>query len=152
MRLTDILSPRRVKIALAAANKEAVIEELVDLLAAEGAVNDRDQALRAALEREKTRTTGIGKGLAIPHAKTTAVGDLIMAIGTCPQGIDFQSIDDKPVTLVVLLLSPMDQTGPHIQALARISRLMNVDTVRDRLAASSSPEELLRIVRRQEEI
>jgi len=76
------------------------------------------------LARERTRSTGIGSGIAIPHGKCKAVRGLVMAIGIAHEPIDFVSIDGKLVTIILLLVSPADQTGPHIQALAQISRLM----------------------------
>ena len=124
MRLTDILSPDCIKIPMTAADKKAAIAEMVDVVDAAGKLADRDQMLQATLEREGTRTTGIGNGLAIPHGKCAAVDDLVMGIGKPAQPIDFDSIDGRPVTLVIFLASPPDKTGPHIQALARISRLM----------------------------
>lgn len=130
MRLTDILSPECVKVPLSATDKKSAIAELVELLATAGKVTDREQMLQAALERETTRTTGIGNGLAIPHGKCAAVRTLVMAVGKPAAPIDFDSIDGKPVNIVILLASPPDKTGPHIQALARVSRLMTEPKVR----------------------
>ena len=146
MLLTDILTPQRIRPALAGTTKEAVIEELLDLIAADGLLTDRDRALAAILERERTRTTGIGSGLALPHGKSSGASTLAMAIGKCPAGVDFQAIDGKPVTLVMLLVSPMDKTGPHIQALARISRMMSIDAFRNKLAAAATAKEMYQLI------
>jgi len=151
MLLTDILTLERVKVPLTASTKRGLIEELVDLAAADGSVTDSEKALQAVLEREQTRTTGIGDALAIPHGKTAAVKELTMAIGRAPQGVDFESIDSKPVTLAILLLSPMDKTGPHIQALARISRLFSIESFRKKLNSAETARELLEIVQQQEQ-
>lgn len=124
MVLTQILQPTCIKVPLESRDKASVIAELVDLLVDNRLVQDRDVALDAVLTREKTRSTGIGSGIAIPHGKCSAVRELVMALGITRDGMDFDSVDNKPVTLVILLLSPLAQTGPHIQALARISRLM----------------------------
>ncbi|MBN1362239.1 MAG: PTS sugar transporter subunit IIA [Sedimentisphaerales bacterium] len=124
MILTQILQPTSVKVPLASTKKDAAITELIDLLDAHGQLGNRQVALDAVFSREKTRSTGIGSGIAIPHGKCNAVKELVMALGVAKEPIEFQSIDGKPVTLVILLVSPLDQTGPHIQALARISRLM----------------------------
>ena len=105
-------------------DKYAVITELVDLLVANRLVQNREAALDAVFTREKTRSTGIGSGIAIPHGKCSEVRELVMAMGIAHDPIDFDSVDGKPVSIVILLVSPLDQTGPHIQALARISRLM----------------------------
>jgi fructose-specific phosphotransferase system IIA component len=124
MVLTQILQPTCIKVPLESRDKYSAIAELVDLLTDNRLVQDRDVALDAVLTREKTRSTGIGSGIAIPHGKCSAVRELVMAMGIAPEAIDFDSVDGKPVSIVILLVSPLDQTGPHIQALARISRLM----------------------------
>ena len=142
MRLTEILSPECIKVPLAATDKSAAILEMVDLLDASGKLIDRELMRQAALEREATRTTGIGNGLAIPHGKCAAVADLVMAIGKPAQPIDFDSIDGKPVTLVIFLASPPDKTGPHIQALARISRLMTDPKFRQSIERAVAAEEI----------
>ncbi len=146
MRLTDILQPVCVKVPLESGDKTGVITELVDLLAANGKVADRDTLLEAVLAREATRTTGIGHGLAIPHGKSDAARRLVMAVGTPASPIDFDSIDHEPVTVITLLASPADQTGPHIQALARISRLMLMDNFRSAVSRAQSAEELYGII------
>src|SRR3984957_10813137 len=124
MQLTDILKPGNIKVPLAAKTKNEAIAELVQVLADNGQITDAKKVLDAVLEREATRTTGIGNGLAIPHGKCPGTDHLVMAIGKPLTPIDFNSIDGKPVSLVWLLTSPPDKTGPHIHALARISRLM----------------------------
>jgi len=146
MRLTDILEPQHIKLSLSASNKKEVIEELVDVLDADGLLSDRDRVLHAVLEREATRTTGIGNGLAIPHGKCGDVKEIVMAIGRCDPPVDFESIDEQPVSLVLLLVSPMNQTGPHIQALARISRLLSIDAFRKKLMQVESPDQALELI------
>src|SRR5881398_1203325 len=114
MRLSEILKPQNIKIPLEAKVKTDAIAELVNLLASTGDILDSGKVLEAVLDRESTRTTGIGNGLAIPHGKTAGTKDLVMAIGKPAQPIDFQSIDGKPVTIIWLLSSPMDKTSSHI--------------------------------------
>jgi fructose-specific phosphotransferase system IIA component len=109
---------------LSGADKDAVITELVDILAGSGLLENRDTVLDAVFTRERTRSTGIGSGIAIPHGKCNAVKELVMALGITAAPLEFESVDGRPVSIVILLVSPADQTGPHIQALARISRLM----------------------------
>ncbi|MHC4309625.1 MAG: PTS sugar transporter subunit IIA, partial [Planctomycetota bacterium] len=124
MLLTQILQQNCVKAPLEGKEKESVIRELVELLDANGLLLDKDVVLDAVFTREQTRSTGIGSGIAIPHGKCKAVKELVMALGVAGEPIDFESVDGQPVTIIILLVSPADQTGPHIQALARISRLM----------------------------
>jgi len=144
MLLRDILMPRRVKVPLAAADKRSIIEELVQLLGLNGDIGDTEQVLRAVLAREQTHSTGIGHGLAVPHAKCDAVKELVVAVGKTAAPVDFDSIDGEGVTLVVLLVSPLDAIGPHIHALARISRLAGTEDFRNRVSGASSCEDLYR--------
>jgi len=146
MKLTDILAADCVKVPMEATDKTGAIRELVDLLAERGRISDRDELLQAVLDREKIRSTGIGKGLAVPHGKCGACPELVMAVGKPAKPIDFDSKDGQPVDLIVLLASPPDQTGPHIQALARISRLMLIDAFRSAIAKARSAEEVYGII------
>jgi len=148
--LLDILSPNCVRSPLTATTKRGVIEELVDLLAAAGKVTDAQSLKDAVWTREQTRTTGIGFGLAIPHGKCAGMPSLAMAIGKPAQPMNFDSIDGQPVKLIVLLASPPDKQSDHIQALARISRLMNMEEFRNKTYAAASSEELFELFRAQE--
>lgn len=118
MMLTRILQPTCIKVPLTGTDKDSVITELVDILAENGLLGNKQAALDAVFARERTRSTGIGAGIAIPHGKSSAVKELVMALGIAQQPVDFESIDRKPVFIVILLVSPLDQTGPHIQAFA----------------------------------
>ncbi len=142
MELSKILTVERISVPLQATDKQGAITELIDLLSSTGALLDRDAALDAVLKREAERTTGIGYGLAIPHGKSNGCDHLVIAAGKPAKAIDFQSLDGRPVTFVVLLVSPPDQTGPHIQALAKISRLMNIEEFRVAVDKAGTPAEL----------
>ena len=150
MRLTEILKPTNIKVPLQAKVKNEAIAELVNMLAANGEVTDPKKVLDSVLDREATRTTGIGNGLAIPHGKCTGTDHLVMAIGRPATPIDFQAIDGRPVNLIWLLSSPPDKTGPHIHALARISRLMTIDKFRAALLQAKTPQEAFDIIVAQE--
>jgi len=150
MVLTQILEPACIKVPLEGKDKEAIISELVDVLDANSMLADKDNVLQAVLMREQTRSTGIGSGIAIPHGKCKGVSELVMAMGVSRSGVDFQSIDGKPVHIVVLLASPTDRTGPHIQALARISRLLLDEEFKNKLQNSSSAEELYELINSKE--
>lgn len=150
MRLSDILKPQNIRVAIPASSKLDVITELVNVLAATGEIGDAKKVLESVLERESTRTTGIGNGLAIPHGKSQGTDHLVMAIGKPENPIDFHSIDGRPVTIVWMLISPPDQSGMHIKALAAISRLMTSDKFRFAMNSAATPEELFEIVRKQE--
>ena len=150
MRLTEILKPQNIKIPLAAKTKTEAIGELVQLLAASGDITDAKKVLDSVLEREATRTTGIGNGLAIPHGKCSGTKDLVMAIGKADTPIDFQAIDGRPVTIIWMLASPPDKTGPHIHALARISRLMTIDKFRLAMMQAKTSQEAFDLIVAQE--
>lgn len=124
--------------------------ELLDVLDETGLLADRQAAHDAVFTREKTRSTGIGSGIAIPHGKCNAVKELVMALGVAAEPIEFQSVDDKPVTIVILLVSPLDQTGPHIQALAQISRLMLDEKFKSALEQASSAEVAYKLISERE--
>lgn len=151
MRLSEILKPENIKLPLVATTKTEAIRELVDLLAANRSIVDAKKVFDAVLDREATRTTGIGNGLAIPHGKCAGTTELVMAVGRPALPIDFQAIDGRPVTLIWLLTSPPDKTGPHIHALARISRLMTVDKFRHALNQAQTAREIYDTVIKQEE-
>src|SRR5690348_8496502 len=151
MRLSEILKPQNIKVPLDAKNKSEAISELVHLLAGNKELTNAKAVLDSVLDREATRTTGIGNGLAIPHGKCNGTDHLVMAIGRPATPIDFQAIDGRPVNLIWLLTSPPDKTGPHIHALARISRLMTIEKFRAALAAATSGQEVFDIIKKQEE-
>jgi fructose-specific phosphotransferase system IIA component len=150
MRLTEILKPQNILVPMQAKTKNEAIGELVALLKNNGEIQDAKAVLDSVLERETTRTTGIGNGLAIPHGKCSGTTQLVMAIGKLATPIDFQSIDGRPVSLIWLLTSPPDKTGPHIHALARISRLMTIDKFRQALNQAKTPQEVFDVIVQQE--
>jgi mannitol/fructose-specific phosphotransferase system IIA component (Ntr-type) len=150
MRLTEILKPQNIKVPLVATTKNEAIAELVQLLATNGEITDAKKVLDAVLERESTRTTGIGSGVAIPHGKCICTPNLIMAVGKPATPIDFQSIDGRPVNVIWLLTSPPDKTGPHIIALARISRLSTIEKFQQAMRAAKTAQELYDAVVAQE--
>jgi PTS system nitrogen regulatory IIA component len=149
MNLKKALSPDTISLSLKGETKEAIIEELVDLLMASGKIKnlkDRKEALRAIMDRERKMSTGMQNGIAIPHGKTDRVDTLIAAIGVKREGVDFGALDNKPSSIFIATLSPDTRTGPHIQFLAEISRHLSDPTVRDRILNSTRPEEVLDIL------
>ncbi len=150
MRLTDILQPDCVQVPLKATTKQQAIAELVELLVDRTGITGAPELTNAIWQRETTRTTGIGHGIAIPHGKSAGVDQLRMAIGKPTQPLDFGAIDGRPVQLLLLLASPEDQTGPHIQALARISRMLTDADFRNALKNASSGDELYQLIQDRE--
>lgn len=146
MTLLDILSPQSVVVGIEGETKESIIEELVDALEVGKVISDRDKVLEAVLEREKIMSTGIGDGIAIPHGKSEAVLSLAAALGIHKRGVDFEALDGEPAYVFFLLVSPANVSGPHIKALARISRLLKNDNFKKRLLAAGDAAELMEII------
>lgn len=151
MRLTDILTENRIKIPLEHTEKEQVIEELVDLIDSSTKLNNKGQILKAVLDREAVMSTGVGDEVAIPHGKSDGVQDILAALGIARTPIDFQSLDQKPVRLIWLLVGPQEKTGAHLKALSRISRLMHKQDFRQRLIATRAPNEAIDVIHSEEE-
>jgi fructose-specific phosphotransferase system IIA component len=150
MTLTKILQPGCIKVPLEGKDKKSAIIELVDLLDANGLLLDKETVLKAVLAREQARSTGIGSRIAVPHGKCDAVKELVMSIGIADGPIDFESIDGKPVTIIILLVSPANQTGPHIQALAKISKLMLDEEFKQKLEKATSSKEVYELMQNKE--
>lgn len=140
----------RVKVPLEATTKDEILRELVDVLAADACVDDRADVLRVVREREKVLSTGIGHGVALPHGKSDACTDLAIAAGVTSEPVDFDALDQEPVRLVFMLVSPESAAGPHIKALSRISRLVRRPDVRARLMDAGDGTEFLRALREAE--
>ena len=128
-----------------------MIAELIAVADEAGLLGDRQVVEEAVFTRERTRSTGIGAGIAIPHGKCKAVKELVMALGITAAPIDFESVDEKPVSIVILLVSPVDQTGPHIQALAQISRLMLDEAFKRALQEAPTAEAAYQLVSERED-
>ena len=150
MRLTEILQPECIKVPLASETKQDAIYELVDVLTNAVGMADQEELRQAVWKREQTRTTGIGHSIAVPHGKVAGCDHLCMALGKAAQPIEFGAIDGKPVALIFLLASPVDQTGPHIQALAHISHLLTDGEFRAEILGATTPQEMYEIISQQE--
>lgn len=150
MRLAEILHPECVTSRLKSTTKREVIFELVDLIADVAKIDDREQLRDAVWHRELTRTTGIGQGVAIPHGKISCCNRLWMAVGKANPPIEFESLDGKPVTLVILLVSPVDQPGPHIQVLAQISHMLADKEFCAAIGSAETPEDIYDLIAQQE--
>ncbi len=150
MKITEILEQDCICYPLQATDKTGVITELVDVLHAKDHFTDRDMVLQAVLARERTRSTGIGLGLGVPHGKTAACKELVIALGVPAMPVEFESVDGRPCGAIVLLVSPIDKTGPHIQALANVSRLWQTDGFREALSKARSSDDIFAAIARYE--
>lgn len=151
MRLSELLNEQSINLHLQARDKESSIKELVQLLEAAHQVNTRGEILSKVLQRESMMSTGIGNGVAIPHGKTRLLDHLLAACAVSPAGIDFDSMDGEPATLFILLVSPESLRGPHVKALANVSRLLKEEGVRSSLRHAATPAEFLQVLREAEE-
>jgi fructose-specific phosphotransferase system IIA component len=150
MKISDILNENLVMTGLQGSSKEEIIDAMIDLVASSPKVLDKTRVRDAIFEREKIMSTGVGNGFAIPHGKTDAVSDIVAAFAVTAEEIDYQSLDEKPVRLVFLLVGKDSMVGPHIKLLSRISRLMNKEEFRRRLLEVTSSREIIEMFRQEE--
>jgi mannitol/fructose-specific phosphotransferase system IIA component (Ntr-type) len=139
-------------IPLTSSDKTRVLEELVSLLPSARDDATRRALLEAVVERENRMSTGIGQGIAIPHGKSDLIPTMEISFGLAPAGVAYEALDGEPVRILFLLVSSPGQTGPHIQALAQISRLLSSDVLRERLASATEPADVLDILRMEEAV
>ncbi len=150
MKISDILTEDLVVTGLEGKSKEDIIDALIGVVAASPKVLDKEKVRKAIFEREKIMSTGVGNGFAIPHGKTDAVADIVAGFAVTAEPIDYQSLDEKPVRLVFLLVGKDNLVGPHIKLLSRISRLMNKEEFRRRLLEQRTPHGILELFRQEE--
>jgi len=146
MKLSKFCEEDLISFDLKGKTKDQIINELVDLTSRSKLVKERQQLYQAVVEREKLVTTGVGYGVAFPHAKTKAVKGIVVAFGRSNPGIDFEAMDRKPVHLFFLIAAPEDAIGAHLNVMARLSYIMKNEKVRERLMKITSPKELLEIL------
>lgn len=139
MLLSDLLTPDRIRVPIRAPDKPGVLRELTDLLAGrEGA--DAGGLLAAIEERESVLSTGIGHGIAFPHARAAGVRQLSLVCGSRPVGVPFDAVDGEPVRLFFLLIAPEHAAGQHVKALSRIARLVRRESTREALLAAPTAD------------
>ncbi len=144
--LTDLLRGDLILPDLQARDKAGVVRELAAQVHAVGRVRDADELVRVLMEREAMGSTGIGDGVAIPHGKLHALGEVVLAFGRSHRGIDYQSLDDKPAHLFFLLVTPEDSPGEHLKMLARVSRILKNPVLREQLRTVPDGRELYRLI------
>ena len=150
MKIEALLSEKYIALNLEAVTKNEVIERMLDLVAGNDLVTDRTKLGEDVWKRERDMSTGIGKNIALPHAKTSAVTMPILAMATFREEIDFDSIDGQPVQLVFLLATPETMLAEHLKLLGRITRIAGRDEVRHRILQASTPIEIIGLIRDEE--
>jgi len=143
-----LIEPDYFKLEMKSETKETVITELVDMLAAGGKLLDRNQVLSDVLEREKTMSTGMGHGIAIPHAKTDGIAETTVAVGIKKNGIDFDSMDGLPSQFFVLIVSPKKYCGLHVEFLAAVGSILGNEALRNAIINASTPHEAVELMRK----
>ncbi|POR01514.1 PTS sucrose transporter subunit IIABC [Alkalispirochaeta sphaeroplastigenens] len=144
--LKETLTVDLVTTDLPGSDKDQVIRALLDLICTSGKVHNPALALEDVLAHETGMSTGMEHGIAIPHAKTDAVDSLVACVGISRRKIDFESLDRKPAQIFIMTLSPRGGTGPHVQFLAEISKLLKDARMRKQLLKAKSDEELLELL------
>ncbi len=152
MKISDFLCSDAVTPDLKARHKEEVIEELVTLLVSAGAIEKKYKAkiVEVITAREALGSTAIGQGIAIPHGKTDNVSQLVAGLGVSKKGIDFDSLDGEPAYIFFILIAPQDSAGPHLKALARVSRLLKDKYFRESLKSTKDQKDIIELVSQED--
>ena len=150
MKIVDFLNEKAVTGNIKANHKEGIIRELVDLLAKAEGIKNKEELVKTLLNREALGSTGIGQGVGIPHGKTNTVKKLVAAFGICHEGVNFDALDGEPVYIFFLLVAPEDSAGPHLKALARISRLLKDKFFRESLKSLTDEKAILKLIREED--
>jgi fructose-specific phosphotransferase system IIA component len=129
--------------------KEEIITELVDMLAEHGKLEDRDQVLSDVLQREKTMSTGMEHGIALPHAKSDGVKDICAAVGIAREGVEFEALDGESSRLFIMVVSPNKISGPHVQFLAAVGSVVNDPDIREQVINSRSIPQAIKLLRKE---
>jgi fructose-specific phosphotransferase system IIA component len=153
MKIMDFLAKNAITVDIKSAKKEDAIKEMVDLLIGANELDKRHRPkiIEALMARESLGSTAIGQGVAIPHAKSDCVSKLVAAFGISKKGLDFDSLDGEPAFIFFLLLAPQDSAGPHLKALARISRLLKDRYFRESLRACQDAAAVVKIIAQEDE-
>ena len=146
MNLKTVLTPDTVELHLKGTTKEAIIDEMLEILIKAGKVTDKKVALDCVLDREKKMSTGMKHGIAIPHGKTDTVNDLVACIGISDNPVDFDSLDQEPCRIFIMTLSPINKTGPHLQFLAEVSLLFKSADKRQEILKTADKAEVIKIL------
>jgi len=150
MRLSDFVNKKLINLSLQAKGKKETLEELAAFLAEQRIIPDSEKLVSVLMKRESLGSTGVGNGIAIPHAKTDLAKKIIIAFGKSNKGIDFDSLDKKPVYLIFLIIAPEEAHETYLRILARISRLLHEEKIRNGLRAVQSPRQVINLIRKAE--
>lgn len=150
MKIEALLSEKYIALNIGLETKGEVIDRMLALVAGHDRVTDKSKLSEDVWKREREMSTGIGKNIGLPHAKTSAVSEPVIALATLSNEIDFDSIDGQPVQIVILLATPETMLAEHLKLLGRITRIAGRDEVRKKIVQAASPEEVLELFRQEE--
>ncbi|MGB9665235.1 MAG: PTS sugar transporter subunit IIA [Ignavibacteria bacterium] len=150
MKVSEYLNEDNVLLDVEAKDKYELIDKLIEVAAKSGKILDKEKVREAVYEREKILSTGVGKGFAVPHGKTDAVNDIVLAFAITKEPLNYEALDNQPVRLVMLMVGKDSLVSSHIKLLSRISRLMNNDEFRESLLNARTKQEVLEIFRKEE--
>ena len=142
MKIDDILKKDSIIANLAGTNKEEVLREITDFLQKLSLIKDKETLFNTLMERERLGSTGIGENVAIPHGKSDELSKIVTVFGRSLNGVDFESLDQKPVHFVCMVIAPSNSTGQHLKALARISRLFKNQSLREGILKLQDPNQI----------
>jgi len=149
MDLFDVLDQDSVYLGVPAASKEDLLERIIRMMEASGRIADREQVKKDLLQREELMSTGVGSGVAIPHAHTSGARELAVAVARTAEEVDFDALDGSPVRLVFMIVAPRE-TADYLKVLARISRLLYSGTLQKRLMGARSAAEVIGMISEEE--
>ncbi len=148
--IPELLAPERIRLSLSATDKKSAIIELVNLPGMQNSIKDKKAFLEAIMEREELETTGIGDGIALPHSRTDAIAEMVVAFGRSTGGINYGALDNKPVHLIFLIAAPRNESTKMLKLLAKIARLLNNAEFRRSLLSIDGNEQVLDLIRKRE--
>lgn len=150
VKITDYMEEKLVNLDLKGKNKDEILKELSQLIGKSENIQEKDIIYKALQEREALGSTGIGKGVAIPHAKTDGAKQLTIAFGICKEGVDFKSLDNEKIKIFFVFASPLSQSQKYLKVLARISRLIREEKFRQKLLNCTNPKDILESIDNEE--
>ncbi len=146
MRITDLLKNESIVLGANPADKSSAIDQLADLMEASGNLSDKEQYKQDVLAREASGTTGLGDGIATPHAKSSGVKSAGLAAMTVPQGVDFKSMDNKPARLFFMIAAPNSADNEHLSILSKLATMIMDPNFKEALIKASTKEEFLKLI------
>ncbi len=147
--LLDLLNKKTIAVSMKAANKDELLKNMMDLASESGNVTDRQKALDEIMQRERIMSTGIGHSIALPHAKTEAVKEMTIAVAITESPVDFDSLDNKPIEIVFLLLGQVSNITEHLKTISEISQLLNCEETKGQMIKAKSSDELLKVLQKK---